>query len=46
MDEIGDITRFTHKGAIIAFASVDPGANKFLHIYYERVKEYLLSLPE
>ncbi len=106
--EIGDVTRFTHKGAITAFAGVDPGvnqsgtyeqksvrttkrgsstlrktlfqvmdaliknkpqddavyqfldkkraqgkpyyvymtagANKFLRIYYGRVKEYLLSL--
>ena len=108
--EIGDVTRFTHKGAITAFAGVDPGvnesgtyaqksvpaskrgssmlrktlfqvmdaliktkpqgdpvymfidkkraqgkpyyvymtagANKFLRIYYGRVKEYLMSLPE
>ena len=107
--EIGDVMRFTHKGAITAFAGVDPGvnesgayeqksvptskrgsaalrktlfqimdvliksmpqddpvyqfldkkraqgkpyyvymtagANKFLRIYYGRVKEYLLSLP-
>ena len=110
MAEIGDVTRFTHKGAITAFAGVDPGvnesgtyeqksvptskrgssilrktlfqvmdclvktkplddpvyafidkkrsqgkpyyvymtagANKFLRIYYGRVKEYLVSLPE
>ena len=109
MAEIGDDTRFTHKGAITAFAGVDPGvndssdyfqksvhaskhgspvlrktlfqimdvliktkpddavylfmdkkrsegkpyyvymtagANKFLRIYYGRVKEYLSSLPE
>ena len=108
--EIGDVTRFTHKGAITAFAGVDPGvnesgtyeqksvptskrgsaelrktlfqvmdcliktkpqddpvylfmdkkraqgkpyyvymtagANKFLRIYYGRVKEYLASLPK
>ena len=108
MAEIGDVSRFTHKGAITAFAGVDPGvnqsgtydqksvhaskrgssslrktlfqvmdaliktkpqddpvymfmdkkrtqgkpyyvymtagANKFLHIYYGRVKEYLASL--
>lgn len=108
--EIGDVTRFTHKGAITAFAGVDPGvnesgtyeqksvptskrgsaelrktlfqvmdcliktmpqddpvylfmdkkraqgkpyyvymtagANKFLRIYYGRVKEYLASLSE
>ena len=108
--EIGDVTRFTHKGAITAFAGVDPGvnesgtyaqksvptskrgsavlrktlfqvmdclvktkpqddpvyafidkkraqgkpyyvymtagANKFLRIYYGRVKEYLTSLPQ
>ncbi len=108
--EIGDVTRFTHKGAITAFAGVDPGvnesgsyeqksvptskrgsaqlrktlfqvmdcliktmpqddpvylfmnkkrtqgkpyyvymtagANKFLRIYYGRVKEYLASLTE
>ena len=108
--EIGDVTRFTHKGALTAFAGVDPGvngsgsyeqksvptskrgsaalrktlfqvmdvliktmpqddpvyqfldkkraqgkayyvymtagANKFLRIYYGRVKEYLSSLPE
>ena len=107
--EIGDVTRFTHKGAITAFAGVDPGvnesgsyeqksvptskrgsaelrkalfqvmdcliktmpqddpvylfmdkkraqgksyyvymtagANKFLRIYYGRVKEYLATLP-
>ena len=110
MAEIGDITRFSHKSAITAFAGVDPGvnesgiykqksvhaskkgspelrrtlflimdtliqlkpqddpvyqfmakkrvegkqyyvymtagANKFLRIYYGRVKEYLASLPE
>ena len=110
MAEIGDVSRFTHKGAITAFAGVDPGvnesgsyeqksvptskrgssdlrktlfqvmdvlikthpqddpvyqfldkkraqkkpyyvymtagANKFLRIYYGRVKEYLASLPE
>ena len=110
MAEIGDVTRFTHKGAITAFAGVDPGvnesgsyeqksvhiskrgsaelrktlfqvmdsliktmpqddpvylfmdkkraqgksyyvymtagANKFLRIYYGRVKEYLASLPK
>ncbi len=107
--EIGDVTRFTHKSAITAFAGVDPGvndsgdysqksvhaskhgspvlrktlfqimdiliktkpdvavyrfmdkkrsegkpyyvymtagANKFLRIYYGRVKEYLSALPE
>lgn len=108
--EIGDVTRFTHKGAITAFAGVDPGvnqsgtyeqksvhiskrgssnlrktlfqvmdaliktkpqddavyqfldkkraqskpyyvymtagANKFLRIYYGRVKEYLAILPQ
>ena len=27
MAQIGDVTRFTHKGAITAFAGVDPGAN-------------------
>lgn len=110
MAEIGDVTRFTHKGAITAFAGVDPGvnesgsyeqksvhsskrgsaqlrktlfqvmdcliktmpqddpvylfmdkkrsqgkpyyvymtagANKFLRIYYGKVKEYLASLPK
>ncbi len=110
MAEIGDVTRFTHKGAITAFAGVDPGvnqsgsyeqksvptskrgsaplrktlfqvmdcllktkpqddpvyafidkkraqgkpyyvymtagANKFLRIYYGKVKEYLASLPQ
>ncbi len=110
MAEIGDVSRFTHKGAITVFAGVDPsvnesgtytqksvptskrgssnlrktlfqvmdaliktkpldapvyqfldkkraqskpyyvymtaGANKFLRIYYGRVKEYLTSLPE
>ncbi len=110
MAEIGDVTRFTHKGALAAFAGVDPGvnqsgaykqksvrtskkgssnlrktlfqvmdilvktkpqddavyrfidkkraqgkpyyvymtagANKFLRIYYGRLKEYLASLPE
>ena len=110
MAEIGDVTRFTHRGALTAFAGVDPGrnesgkkipksgrtskkgspslrrtlfqimdglikrspaddavyafmdkkraqgkpyyvymtagANKFLRIYYGRVKEYLSSLPE
>lgn len=28
MAEIGDATRFTHKGAITAFAGVDPGVNQ------------------
>ena len=110
MAEIGDVTRFTHRGALTAFAGVDPGknesgqripksgriskkgspglrktlfqimdglikrspgddavyafmdrkraqgkpyyvymtagANKFLRIYYGRVKEYLASLEE
>lgn len=110
MAEIGDVSRFTHKGALTAFAGVDPGvnesgtyeqksvpvskrgsaqlrkalfqvmdclikkmpqddpvylfmdkkraegkpyyvymtagANKFLRIYYGRVKEYLLSLQQ
>lgn len=108
--EIGDVSRFTHREALTAFAGVDPGvdesgqrksksnraskvgssrlrktlfqimttllqnapgddpvyrfldkkrsegkpyyvymtagANKFLRIYYGRVKEYLMSLPE
>lgn len=108
--EIGDVTRFTHRGALTAFAGVDPGkndsgqhiqksvrttkkgspslrktlfqimdglikrspvddavyafmdkkrkegkpyyvymtagANKFLRIYYGRVREYLSTLPE
>ena len=110
MAEIGDVTRFEHKGALTAFAGVDPGkndsgtysqksvrtskrgsaplrktlfqvmdsliktmpqddpvymfmdkkrsqgkpyyvymtagANKFLRIYYGRVKEYLAALSE
>lgn len=111
MAEIGDVTRFTHRSTITAFAGVDPGvnnssdyfqksvhvskhgspvlrktlfqimniliktkpddavylfmdmdkkrsegkpyyvymtagANKFLRIYYGRIKEYLLSLPK
>ena len=110
MAEIGDVTRFTHRGALTAFAGVDPGkndsgkhnqksvptskkgspslrktlfqimdglikrspvdnpvyafmdkkrsegkpyyvymtagANKFLRIYYGRVREYLASLEE
>lgn len=28
MAEIGDVTRFSHKGAITAFAGVDPGVNQ------------------
>lgn len=28
MAEIGDVTRFTHKGALTAFARVDPGVNE------------------
>lgn len=28
MAEIGNVTRFTHKGALTAFASVDPGVNE------------------
>lgn len=28
MAEIGDVARFTHKGAITAFAGVDPGVNE------------------
>ena len=28
MAEIEDISRFTHKGAITAFAGVDPGVNQ------------------
>ena len=47
MAEIGDVSRFTHKGAITAFAVyMTAGANKFLRIYYGRVKEYLSSLSK
>ena len=28
MAEIGDVTRFTHKGALTTFAGVDPGVNE------------------
>lgn len=28
MAEIGDVSRFTHKGAITAFAGVDPGVQE------------------
>ncbi len=28
MAEIGDVSRFTHKGAITAFAGVGPGVNE------------------
>ena len=28
MAEISDVTRFTHKGAVTAFAGVDPGVNE------------------
>ena len=28
MAEIGDVTRFAHKGSLTAFAGVDPGANQ------------------
>ena len=28
MAEIGDVSRFTHKGAITAFAGIDPGVNE------------------
>ena len=28
MAEIGDVTRFTHKGAITAFAGIDPSVNE------------------
>lgn len=28
MAEIGDVTRFTHRGAVTAFAGVDPGVNQ------------------
>ena len=28
MAEIGDVTRFSHKGALTAFAGVDPGVNE------------------
>ena len=28
MAEIGDVTRFAHRGSIISFAGVDPGANQ------------------
>ena len=28
MAEIGDVSHFTHKGAITAFAGVDPGVNE------------------
>ena len=28
MAEIGDVTRFTHRGSIISFAGVDPGVNQ------------------
>lgn len=29
MSEIGDVSHFTHKGAITTFAGVDPGINEF-----------------
>lgn len=28
MAEIGDVTRFAHKGALVAFAGIEPGANQ------------------
>lgn len=28
MAEIGDVTRFAHKGSLVAYAGVDPGANQ------------------
>ena len=28
MAKIGDVSRFTHKGALTAFAGVDPGVNE------------------
>ena len=36
MAEIGDVTRFTHKGAITAFAGVDPGVNAFWRVFPEK----------
>ena len=36
MAEIGDVTRFTHKGAVTAFAGVDPGVNAFRRLFSEK----------
>lgn len=44
MVKIRDVTLFVHQGVITSFAEVAPGANKFLHIYYSKAKEYLTSL--
>ncbi len=46
MAEIGDVARFARRSAITSFAGVDPGVNKFLRIYYGRVKEYLAVLEQ
>lgn len=48
MTEIGNMTRFTHRGAqgkpYYVYRTV--GANKFLRIYYGRIKEYLSTLTK
>ena len=36
MAEIGDVTRFTHRGALTAFAGVDPGVNALRQLYAEK----------
>lgn len=36
MAEIGDVTRFTHKGTIIAFAEVDSGVRSEKHSYLQK----------
>ncbi|NBI69467.1 IS110 family transposase, partial [Pseudoflavonifractor sp. 60] len=46
MAEIGDVTRFIHRGSITAFASVDPGANQSSEREAKSVRTSKSSPPE
>ena len=43
MAEIGDVTRFTHKGAITAFAGVDPGVNAVSYTHLDVYKRQYIN---
>ena len=46
MAEIGDVTRFAHRGSITAFAGVDPGANQSGSIESKSVRTSKSGPPE
>ena len=46
MAELGDVTRFTHRNAITAFAGVDPGADPVRHSRGQKYEVSKSGLPE